>query len=128
MYEQQADDEGTAELSTAFTDGDLSMFAMDEEEGEISELASRRRPDEAEIKFTKAGLIHFIDEKLSDENKDNQVWKPRLTRDTIRFAAKDPEPSATNSQVKSVLEGTLRLRLDPSLTIEDVCNAVSNFK
>ena len=48
--EEEDEEEGMADSATPFTDGDLSMFAMDED-GELSELASRRRPDEAEIKF-----------------------------------------------------------------------------
>ena len=38
------------------------------------------------------GLLQFMHEKLHGD-KDKQVWKPRLTRDTIKFAAKDPEAS-----------------------------------
>ena len=51
--EEEVLEEGTTVM--AISDGDLSMFAMDEvEEGEIEELACRRQPDEAELKFVSA--------------------------------------------------------------------------
>lgn len=58
--------------------------------------------------------------------KDAQVWKPRLTRDTVKFSAKDPEPSESNPQVKSVNEGRSTLYFDSDkLTVQAVCHAVS---
>jgi len=67
------------------------------------------------------GLINFINSKLSD---DSDGWRPRLTRDTIKFATRDPEPSKSNRNINSVLEARLTLLLDPSFTIEAVCKAV----
>ena len=50
LTEEVVLEEGTTVI--AISDGDLSMFAMDEvEEGEIEELACRRQPDEAELIF-----------------------------------------------------------------------------
>lgn len=55
-------------------------------------------------------------EKLYSE-KDIAIWKPRLTRDTIKFAAKDPEASPTNPEMKSINEGHSTLYLDEGLQI-----------
>ena len=75
---------------------------------------------------TLEGLVAFMKEALGP--KDVQVWKPRLTRDAVKFSAKDPAPSQTNPQVKSVNEGHSILYLDgDKLTVQAACHAVSRF-
>ena len=57
-------------------------------------MACRKNIDEQDdvVEFTKTGLMQFINEKLGE--KDSRIWKPRLTREFIKFAVKDPEPSS----------------------------------
>ena len=59
--------------------------------------------------------------------KDSLLWKPRLTRDAIKFVAKDPEPSPQKPDLKSVIEGQVTLSLDEKYTLQAVCKAVSSL-
>ena len=59
--------------------------------------------------------------------KNPAIWKPRLTRETIRFAAKDPEASPQNAAVTSVTEGCSILFLDEVHQLQAVSRAVSDL-